>query len=644
MCGIAGIVRSDHQAVDPATMARMAALLRHRGPDDDGLYNAGPVGLAFRRLAILDLSPAGHQPMTNVACPECKSGNGSSWLVFNGEIYNYVPLRAELAAMGHLFHSHADSETILHAYEQWGQDCVRHLHGMFAFALWDEGRQTLFAARDRFGIKPFYYHLDERRLVFASEIKALFADAATPRRPHDRRLYDYLVYGYLDHTAETCFDGILQLPPAHTLVYSSGDQTPAIRRYWELDPGDHLDGLSDEEVITRFRHLFVDSVREHLQSDVAVGTCLSGGLDSSAIVCTVNHLLQAEGVAQATLGDRQRTFTSSFDDPRFDERRFAAQVVEQTGARWFCTFPVPEDLFDLLPTLIWHQDEPFGSTSIVAQWYVMQEARRQGVTVLLDGQGGDETLAGYHTFFSGQWAGLLRRGDLAGLWQESRAFRRRHGSIPPKLLSAMVGLALPESWRAGLQRRRGRTRPAWLGAELAAPDHPWWEAASPFTDSMDRQMHRYLSSEHLPALLHYEDRNSMAFGIEARVPFLDHRLVEFAFALPSRHKLRQGETKWVLRQALADLLPPAISQRQDKMGFVTPEAIWLRTTLNVPVAEVLHSLSFRERPYWQADEVGRLFQAHIGGEADHHLILWRLLNAELWLRRFCDDLPPELVQ
>lgn len=643
MCGIAGIVRSDQQAIDQAVLARMAALLRHRGPDDSGVYVAGPAALVFRRLAILDLSPAGHQPMTSAACPGCRSGSGSSWLVFNGEIYNYLPLRAELESLGHNFQSQADSETILHAYRQWGTECVGRLHGMFAFALWDESQQTLFAARDRFGIKPFYYHQDAGRLVFASEIKGLLADPSTPRRPHDRRLYDYLVYGYLDHTAETCFEGILQLPPAHTLVFEPRKGVLALRRYWELDPSSQLDGLSDEDAIARFRLLFVDSVRQHLQSDVAVGTCLSGGLDSSAIVCTVNHLLQTEGLARDTVGDHQRTFTSSFDDPLFDERRFAALVAEQTGARWFCTFPDPAHLFDLLPTLIWHQDEPFGSTSIVAQWYVMQEARRQGVTVLLDGQGGDETLAGYHTFFSGHWANLLHRGDLTGLWRETQGFRRRHGAIPPKLLSAMVGLALPESWRASLQHRRGRTRPAWLGAGLAAANYSWWEAGSPFRNPLAGQMHRYLTSEHLPSLLHYEDRNSMAFSIEARVPFLDHRLVEFAFALPARHKLRHGETKWVLRKALTDLLPPAIVQRQDKMGFVTPEAIWLRTTLTAPVGEVLQSASFRQRPYWQADEARRLFQAHADGKADHHLVLWRLLNAELWLRRFCDAAPPELA-
>lgn len=642
MCGIAGIVRTDQQPVDQTILVQMAARLRHRGPDDEGFYVQGSTGLAFRRLAILDLSPAGHQPMCNQACAE--QGQGALWLVFNGEIYNYRDLTAELSALGHRFQSHTDSEVVLHAYEQWGTNCVHRLSGMFAFALWDEREQRLFAARDRFGIKPFYYHLDRNRLCFASEIKALFADPVTPNRVNDRRLYDYLVYGYLDHTAETLFAEIQQLPPAHTLTFAQGRLT--LHRYWDLDPVADLGHLSDDQAIAEFRRLFFDSVRLHLQSDVPIGTCLSGGLDSSAIVCTVNRLLEAGGADQAgdeyvAVGERQRTFTSCFDDARFDEREYAAQVVAQTGAQWFRAFPDPAQLFDLLPSLIWHQDEPFGSTSIVAQWYVMQAARQQGVTVMLDGQGGDEVLAGYHPFFSGLWASLLRRGDLAGLRRELRGFRDRHGPPPRILLTGALGLALPAVLRSQLQRWRGRTHPAWLGPDLAAQDYPWLEPPTPFVDPLSSQMYGYLASVHLPSLLHYEDRNAMAFSIEARVPFLDHRLVEFAFALPHRLKLHQGETKWVLRRALADLLPPAIAQRQDKMGFVTPEAIWFRTILHQPVEDVFRSPSFRQRPYWRPEEALRLLQMHVTGASDHHHLLWRWLNTELWLQRFIDQRPSE---
>ncbi len=629
MCGIAGICRGDQRPVESAQLEEMAELLRHRGPDDQGTYQNGSVGLAFRRLAILDLSPAGHQPMTNE--------DGTLWLVFNGEIYNYRSLVSELEAAGHIFRSRSDSEAILHAYEQWGDDCVRRFEGMFAFALWDERRQRLFAARDRFGIKPFYYHANAERFLFASEIKALLADTATPRRPNNDRLYDYLVYGYLDHTAETMFADIRQLPPAHRLVYHEGNLV--IQRYWDLNPDQRLDDLSDQAAAERLHELFFESVRLHLQSDVPIGTCLSGGLDSSAIVCAIARLLDADGVDRAMIGERQRTFTASFDDPAFDERRFAREVIAQTGAQAFFAFPQAEALNDLLPDLIWRQEEPFGSTSIVAQWCVMQLAGQQGIKVMLDGQGSDEILGGYHPFFSGLWANRLRHADFAGLSRELEGFRGRHGVPPRILLTGALGLFLPAAVRGRIQAGRGRTRPPWLGSAWAAQSQPWLEMPAPYRDPLRRQMYQYLTTLHLPSLLHYEDRNSMAFSIEARVPFLDHRLVEFAFALPARFMLRDGETKWLLRRALADVLPPAIAQRQDKMAFGTPEAAWFRTTLKPTLREVFASASFRQRPYWNAAVVDQVFQEHQGGQDDRRLLLWRWFNTELWLRRFIDQKP-----
>jgi asparagine synthase (glutamine-hydrolysing) len=628
MCGIAGICRTDGQAAEQELLARMAALIQHRGPDDEGFYCRGETGFAFRRLAILDLSPAGHQPMCNE--------DGTCWLVFNGEVYNYHELAAELTSLGHTFRSHTDSETVLHAYEQWGIGCLARFSGMYAFALWDERRQMLFAARDRFGIKPFYYHLNAERLLFGSEIKALWADPSTPNRANDRRLHDYLVYGYLDHTDETCFDEIKQLPPAHFLTFSGGRLS--VQRYWDLHPAEGMDGLSDEAACERFRDLFLDAVRQHLQSDVPLGSCLSGGLDSSAIVGAVHHLLQADtpGVSRAVIGDRQRTFTAGFDDPRYDERQYAAQVSARTGAAGFFVSPDPTRLFDMLPDLLWHQEEPVGSTSIIAQWYVMQLARQNGITVMLDGQGGDEVLGGYPAFFAGLWGGLLRRGNLPGLAHELRAYQAHHGQPPAMLLASAVNLAAPAGLRAAVKRQARRRHPDWLGPALTEPGYQWLEPRAPYDDPLRQRLYEYTTSIHLPALLHYEDRNSMAFSIEARVPFLDHRLAELTFALPDRFKLRDGETKWLLRRGLADLLPPAVAARQDKMGFVTPESEWLRTILYAPVAEVFHSASFSSRPYWQPAAALRLLEMHRAGQGDWHTPIWHLLNTELWLQRFVD--------
>jgi asparagine synthase (glutamine-hydrolysing) len=632
MCGIAGICRTDGQAAEQALLARMAALIRHRGPDDEGFYRQNGTGFAFRRLAILDLSPAGHQPMSDE--------DGTCWLVFNGEIYNYRELAIELVGLGHTFRSRTDSETVLHAYQQWGVDCLAHFRGMFAFALWDERRQMLFAARDRFGIKPFCYHLSADRLLFGSEIKALWADPATPNRPNDRRLYDYLVYGYLDHTDETCFEGIKQLPPAHFLTFADGHLH--VERYWNPAPT-VPDTPTDARAAAGFRELFFESVRLHLQSDVPIGSCLSGGLDSSAIVCTVNQLLtqSAPGIKRTRIGERQRTFTAYFDNPNFDERPYAAQVIEQTKVQPFFASPAPGDLFDLLPRLLWHQEEPFVSSSLVAQWTVMQSAREHGVTVMLDGQGGDEMMGGYPAFFSGLWGSLLRRGDLPRLAHELAAYRKWHGAPPSILLASAANLAAPAAVRAAFKRRARRRHPEWLGQALTDSHSLWLEPQLPHSDPLQERMYEYTTSIHLPALLHYEDRNSMAFGIEARVPFLDHRLAEFMFALPPRFKLRDGRTKWALREGLCDLLPAGVLARQDKMGFVTPESEWLRTTLREPVGDIFASARFRERPYWQAGHAQRILAEHAQGQADHHTLIWHWFITELWLRDFIDRRPTE---
>jgi len=317
--------------------------------------------------------------------------------------------------------------------------------------------------------------------------------------------------------------------------------------------------------------------------------------------------------------------------------------VRRTGAQPFYTFPNPDELPAILPRVLWHQDEPFGSTSIIAQWYVMQLARQQGVTVLLDGQGGDEVLAGYHVYFAGLWGGLLRGGKFATLLHELRGHGARHGTPAPYLLYGTLGLALPAGVRRWRDDRRKPAQPRWLSPDLAGAGMPWRDPPAPYGEPLARQLYQRLCSINLPALLHYEDRNSMAFNIEARVPFLDHRLVEFVFALPTRFVMRDGETKWVLRRALADVMPPAIVSRQDKMGFVTPEAIWLRTALREPMETILRGDSFRHRSYWQNDEVLRLFQAHADGRADYHAQLWRVLNAEMWLQHFVDRRPSEPV-
>jgi asparagine synthase (glutamine-hydrolysing) len=611
MCGISGIVRLGAPP-EVETVAAMARSLDHRGPDGDGAFSDEGVALGFRRLAIIDLSEAGMQPFA--------SDDRALQLQHNGEVYNYRELRRELEGRGHRFRSATDTEVILRAYEEWGDPCVERFNGMWAIALWDGRQRRLFCSRDRFGVKPFYYRWDRERFEFASELKAF----AGPLAPNLSAVRDYLEQGYVDHTDETFFAGIRKLPPAHSLVV---DQRGLhVERYWKLEPGDEPNGDAAEEV----RELFLDAVRLRLRSDVAVGTCLSGGIDSSAIVCAVDHLLRTEAENARPVGDRQRTFTAYFEGRGFDERPYAGAVVERTRSQpQWVTFG-SDELVDALPAIVRAQDEPFGSTSIVAQWFVMRAARDAGLKVMLDGQGADETLAGYHGYFGPFFADLLRGGHLRELGAELRAYRTVHGAGVGATAVALARPFLPERvrWAA-----RGRVKG---GSALVHPDLPpsIAEGANGGGGYLRRQMHLILTRRGLPELLHYEDRNSMAHSLEARVPFLDVRLVELLFSLGASDLIDRGRTKAVLRRALGDLLPPVVRDRVDKLGFVTPETDWLRNGLGTLAADVFASQAFAERGFVNAATARRRLEQHRAGERTAGNELWRALCVELWAREF----------
>jgi asparagine synthase (glutamine-hydrolysing) len=591
----------------------MAAALDHRGPDGQGSFSDEGVALGFRRLAIIDLSEAGMQPFA--------SEDGTLRLLHNGEVYNYRELRRELEARGHGFRSATDTEVVLRAYEEWGERCVERFNGMWAFALWDVRRQRLFCSRDRFGVKPFYYRWDGERFAFASELKAF--RAAAPLEPNLAAVRDFVEQGYIDHTDDTFFAGLRKLPPAHSLVLDENGLR--VNRYWTLEPRD-----APPDPTAAVRELFLDSVRLRLRSDVPVGTCLSGGIDSSAIVVAVDHLLRTEAENARPVGDRQQTFTAFFEERGFDERPYAEAVVEDTRSQphWI-TFDAAE-LMDMLPSIVRTQDEPFGSTSIVAQWFVMREAKRAGLTVMLDGQGADEILAGYHGYFGPYFADLLRSGRLGELRSEVGAYRSLHGASAAGTAVALARPFLPERvrWAA-----RGRVKG---GSALV---HPALPRNVPETNGfgggyLSRQMQLILTRRGLPELLHYEDRNSMAHSLEARVPFLDYRLVELMFSLPGSQLIKRGQTKSVLRRALGDLLPPVVRDRVDKLGFGTPEATWLRGPLGDLAAEVFSSREFRERGFVNAEAAQRRLSEHRRGERVAGNELWRALCIEVWAREF----------
>jgi asparagine synthase (glutamine-hydrolysing) len=595
----------------------MLGRLAHRGPDGSGIHAEPGVAVGSVRLAVLDPSDAGRQPFA--------SPDGRLQLLHNGEIYNYRELRAELEASGHRFRSGTDTEVILAAYSEWGERCVERFNGMWAFALWDGGRRTLFCSRDRFGVKPFYYRLEGDRLVFASELKAFTADPRTALRVNAAAVRDYLLDAALDHTDATFFEGIVRLPPAHSLTF--GREGLRIRRHWRLEPRDPPPG----DPASALRDLLVDAVRLRLRSDVSVGTCLSGGLDSSAVACVVDHLRRTEDEARERVGARQQTFTAYFDVPAFDERPYARAVVERTDSEPHWISFSDADLVQDLPRIVEAQDEPFGSTSIAAQWYVMRAAREAGVTVLLDGQGGDESLAGYRAFFGFRFADLLLSGRVRELTAEAASFRRLHGRGVARVLGRSL---LPEAVvRRARARLTGST--SLLHADLRMHALPGGSDGYQ-GDRLRRQMALVLTRRGLPELLRYEDRNSMAHSLEARLPFLDYRLVELVFSLDAGLLIERGRTKTILRRALGDLLPTPVRERVDKLGFVTPEGQWMRGRLGEFAADVFASRSFAERGFIDARAARKRLERHRRGEVSAGFELWRALNVELWAQTFLD--------
>jgi asparagine synthase (glutamine-hydrolysing) len=641
MCGIYGEVTFRPGGVSRELLHEATETVRHRGPDGHGYLGWEPdagrpdpcrevreipgaplAAFGHRRLSVIDLSGAASQPM---GTPE-----GDLWITYNGEVYNYIELRNELAANGHRFRTASDTEVILHAYREWGEECLSRFNGMWAFGILDLGRKRLFCARDRMGVKPFYYHCGGGRFRFGSEIKQLLADPSVSREPHAGAAYDYLVHGILDHSDRTFFRSIRQLRGGSFLTVDLTGQSadPVIRRYWGVDPGGRLDGLPDARYAERLRELLEDSVRLRLRSDVPVGSCLSGGLDSSAIVCIANRLLRGEGKA-----GRQNTFSSCFEDRRFDERPFIDAVAASTAVATHCVFPRGGEVFRELPRLSWHQDEPFGSTSIYAQWCVFRLARENGVKVMLDGQGADELLGGYHGYFDPHLAGLLADGRIAAAVREMAQLRRIHrygaANLAKRILATRLG---PESpiLRLGARLLGTSAREvldagflAEGGKESLLPGIPRVRGRSMLWGAL----HESFFHTSLPALLHYEDRNSMAHSVESRVPFLDYRLVEYVFSLPDDQKIRNAVTKFVLRNAMEGILPDTVRGRMDKMGFVTPEEEWLKGNIG---KEWDRRLERAPAGIFDPQALRSRIEAIRTGRVPFGFAPWRWLNFGVW--------------
>jgi asparagine synthase (glutamine-hydrolysing) len=610
-------------------------VVAHRGPDGEGWVvretPAGPLALGHRRLAIIDLSDAALQPM--------HYGDGRYWLVFNGEIYNYIELCEELKALGHVFRTNSDSEVLLAAYAQWGERCLPRLMGMFAFVLWDDREKTLFVARDRFGIKPLYYVALPQGLGFGSEIKQLIALPSVERRMNVARMRDFVSGGISDHTSETMFASICQLRGGECALvrlstWRPGDDLPVRRWYEVLEPG--TGEMTEAQAADRFRALLADSVRMHLRADVPVGSCLSGGLDSSSIVCLMDRELRQQGHAA-----RINTVSACYAEKSVDERPFMDAVIAETTCDPHFVYPTVSDAFARAEDITWQQDEPYGSTSIFAQWSVFKTAREVGVKVMLDGQGADEQLAGYHGGFGFYVADLVRRGQMMDLIRTVLQRRNYHGlAVADQLKTALLPLLpgrlanLVRHQRTTLAQHDWLNSPAFasLANEPNAFDRALREIGRPTVKSIGELCVALTQGSNLPMLLHWEDRNSMAHGIEARVPFLDHRLVEFCIGLGSRHKIVHGDTKRVLRRAMTGILPESIVNRRDKLGFATPESEWFRgPARGMAIEGIEQTLSMYKDLLNPAGTRAYLMEM-LDGVRPLDFTLWRVINIGIWGR------------
>jgi asparagine synthase (glutamine-hydrolysing) len=634
MCGITGAVWTRAElAIEPSTVARMAQQIAHRGPDDVGTFQAplgvGPrglqpgVALGFRRLSIIDLA-GGHQPMSNE--------DGSVWVVFNGEIYNYLELRRRLEGNGHRFATRSDTESIVHLYEDLERECFQHFNGMFAIGIWDQHRGQLVLARDRLGQKPLYYARHEGRLLFGSELKC-FAEVPGVLSEIDPDAIDaYLTYQYIPHP-RTIWRGVYKLPPGHLLVYR--DDQIRIQRYWQIDFQTER-RIGSEQAIAELQPLLTDAVGKRLVADVPVGAFLSGGVDSSLIVA----------LAQAQRSDPIRTFSIGFSVADYDETHYAAQVAEYLGTK-HQRFEVRPDAVSVLDRLVWHFDEPFGDSSAIPTWY-LSELTRGEVKVALSGDGGDELFAGYDRYralWLSRW--LDRLGPLQRLAAAQWIQRLPESATRKSLLRRgkrfceAIGLPPERRYMFWLQifneRRRGELYRTEFVERLSGEDpfefiHQAWQAVGSrdlVTRASLTDLQTYLPCD----LCTKVDITSMAHGLEVRQPFLDYRVAEFAAGLPIDLKFRRGVGKRLLRAAFGPQLPKAIWDRA-KMGFGVPLAKWFRQELRELVADTLLASDARSYQYFRPEAVRRLVEEHQSGRLDHSYRLWNLLVLELWLRRW----------
>lgn len=644
MCGILSVINLSGKTTG-AQLIDATRVITHRGPDDEGFLTWVPgedpaiwagddtatstenhwkykkikpeagfkVGFGHRRLSILDLSSAGHQPMMYK-----KAGLA---ITYNGEIYNYLEVKAELERIGHWFISTCDTEVILHAWAEWGPKCLDRFNGMFAFVMLDYNKKEFYAVRDRFGVKPLYYYMSADAIYFASEIKQIRTSPDYKFSINESIARQFLATGAVDHTEDTFDTQIKHVPCGHYIqIDVSTDGRKFEKKKWYTLKPSKWKGSYDEAVV-QFRNLLTDAVNLRLRSDVKVGSCLSGGLDSSSIVCIAADQLKKKGEYAG-----QETVTACYDNAKYDEWNFAQEVIKKTNAHAHRVFPDFKQLQKEIDSFLWHQDEPVGSTSAFSQWAVFKATNEAGLKVMIDGQGADEQLAGYSGNTLPLYAGLLRKARLYSLYDEARDFKKTNGAWPYGFLLGAMQLNFGKGFTNILPQKLRLKQQTIDWFNIPEPANIYHTPARTLQENLLRQLYQ----EPLPALLRYEDHNSMAWSVESRTPFLDYRLLEFTIGLPEQYIYKRGVRKVLLRDAMRGILPLAIENRKDKMGFVTPEEVWLKGEgkdwFTDGVEQTLRLLP----SMFNATKVRTFCADIIEGKIPFDFTIWRILSFGKW--------------
>jgi len=596
MCGINGFNWEDKDLIK-----KMNERIKHRGPDDEGVYTDKEISLGNRRLAIIDLSSSAKQPMSNE--------DSTIWITHNGEIYNFKEIRKDLEKKGHKFVSDSDTEVIVHGYEEYGMDILEKLNGMFAFAIYDSNRKKLFLVRDRFGIKPLYYYFDGKKFIFSSEIKGILVHNIK-KTPNNNMIFDYLVFNLTDHSEETFFENIYRAMSGTYLELDLKTKKFIKKKWYSLENKNLTINAQ------KIRDYFLKSVSYRLISDVPVGSCLSGGIDSSSIVCTMKNISPDSKI---------KTFSAVFPGKNIDETEYVNEVIKKTNVISFLTNPTPEILFQDLHDLIKTQEEPFLGTSIYAQYSVMKMAHENGMKVLLDGQGGDEIFGGYPSYINPYFLELFMNFKWKIFISQFIQYFKTYRDLSPILFILS---------RLGRFFIKNKPKPFCMEKNF----FPSYTSPKKSKNSLSQKLIQDLTYSTIPSYLRYEDKNAMRWGVETRLPFLDHEFVEKTIFLPAEYKIRDGMTKYIFREAMKGILPEKIRLRTDKIGFATPMDDWLKSGLFIELAEnLIESDSFKERIYWNWKKIKKEFEKYKNNEKNISLDVWKWINLELWLRIFIDE-------